>query len=113
MCDKEQPGERGWDACAPQPAEAASLCQDDYEKWVGTHANGGTAGTQLGAALGTALPHSLIYNGWWCSLRQHRSLSISLIYGWGNTEKQTWDHLIENIHCSRFHLGTKLCIFCA
>lgn len=28
--------------------EAASLCQSDYEKWVGTHANGGTAGTQLG-----------------------------------------------------------------
>lgn len=48
MCDKEKPDERGWDLCAPQPDEAASLCQHDYEKWVGTHANGGTAGTQLG-----------------------------------------------------------------
>lgn len=42
VCDKEKPDER------LQPGEAASLCQYDYEKWVGTHANGGTAGTQLG-----------------------------------------------------------------
>lgn len=45
---KEKLAERGWDVFALQPGEAASLCQDDYEKWVGTHANGGTSGTQLG-----------------------------------------------------------------
>lgn len=33
---------------ALQPGKAVSLCLYNYEKWVGTHSNGGTAGAQLG-----------------------------------------------------------------